>query len=245
MTRYPYAPGFTGNDGTIEELFEKAKLFLKDRGILIILSTNFRSLAYPNKRNIIEEEIRINRRWVLLDYLDTSIKYQSYRNSFPVEFKRLPNVMKEIFSKLRMELWVLHPIEAIPIHGWIHNLPGAKPPPSLTGRYRFRTKQAQQRMVLKQKVNELGLDWGTYKDRLLNLLKEQAGKNEDPLSQNARMLLDPTYPDELAKESQKLVEAQQQKNKEFHESVINTYPIDIPNLISPRNFFDKKNGIKY
>ena len=234
--RYPFAPGLAGTAGELEKLFEGAKPYLRETGVIIILTSNFRSLAYPQKSNPIEREIRENRRWVLLDYVDVDAK-QADRSALPTDStpKRGSPLLSSILRKLRLECWVLHPVDKIAHFGWLHQIPGAKPPPHLAGRWRFQTLQSKRTHMMRDKVQMMGMDWGDYKSRLINMLREDTTP-EDDVARSIRMALDPTYAEKLAEESRVAVESKLSNDQEFHERVMAEYPTED---VSPRMKFNQ------
>jgi hypothetical protein len=234
--RYPFAPSLSGEDGVLEQVFEEAASKLTEMGVLIILSSNLMDLAYPNRPNVIEREIRQNRRWVLLDYVDVQpeARLRMTTELTATATKSLSPAIRGILSKLRLEMWILHPVDAIPNFGWIHQIPGATPP-AAAQRWKLKSMQSQREKMIRQRVQQLGMDWGDYKSRLLSMLRDHGGEKEDETAQAVRMMLDPAYPDELSMRAKQKVEKKLQEENEWRTTVGELFPSD---SFSPRNAFD-------
>ena len=83
---YRFAPGLSGYTRDLEAFFEQASRHLSKSGVIVILSSNLYSLAYPDRPNPIELEIKANRRWMVVDYYDRPM------NAIGREFQRGTNV---------------------------------------------------------------------------------------------------------------------------------------------------------
>ncbi|KEG13320.1 putative pyruvate dehydrogenase (lipoamide) kinase [Trypanosoma grayi] len=228
-----YAPGMEGFAGRLEQFFDEAGRHLSDSGVIAICCTNLNSILKPHEPNPIEYEIKANRKWVLLDYYDLPIRNKGVLSHIPTEHRyRLPTEMKKC---LRSELWILHKVESIGHFAYIHNIPGARPPSSVISHWRNKSLNKLRRAVMKDQVELMGGDWGDYKKRMLQLLQEQSGDDEDDVAQAARMALDPSYPLELAERARVAVERNIESERTFHEDVARSFAEQ-----SPRESFDSK-----
>ncbi|RNE97065.1 putative pyruvate dehydrogenase (lipoamide) kinase [Trypanosoma conorhini] len=187
----------------------------------------------PQEPNPIEYEIKVNRRWILLDYYDVPIRNKGVLSHIPTEHRsRFP---KELRKQLRSELWILHKVESLNHFAFIHQIPGAQPPSSVASYWRNKTINKLRRSVMKNQVELMGGDWGDYKKRMMQMLQEQSGDDEDDVAQSVRMALDPTYPLELAERSRVAVERNMEIERAFHADVAKRFITD-----SPRECFDVK-----
>ncbi|KPI88288.1 hypothetical protein ABL78_2587 [Leptomonas seymouri] len=227
----PFAPTAQGLAGKLEEFFEKVASHMTENGIVAICCTNIYSLLFPEAPHPVEYEIKVNRRFVILDYYDTPARF-----SGNIRSKFLDPVIEckpELKKKLRSELWVLHKVESINHYGYVHGIPGAKPP----NMEKWRGKQmglVRQR-ALKDHVRLMGGNWGDYKSRLVQMLQEQTEEEEDGVAESIRMAFDPTYPAKLAEQARIAGETMAKEREAFHRSVALEYP-----GISPREAFLKR-----
>ena len=227
----PFAPTAHGLAGKLEEFFEKVASHMTENGIIAICCTNIYSLLFPEAPHPVEYEIKVNRRFVVLDYYDAPARF-----SGNIRTKFLDPVVEckpELKQKLRSELWVLHKVESINYYGFVHGIPGAKPPN--VEKWRTKLMGLERQKALKDHVRLMGGDWGDYKSRLVNMLQEQTDEPEDDVAESIRMALDPTYPAKLAEQARKCIEAQTKEKEAFHRSVALEYQ-----ECSPRAAFLKK-----
>ncbi|EPY39933.1 polypeptide chain release factor methylase [Angomonas deanei] len=226
-----FAPGEFGYAGKLERFFDEVSEHISETGIVVVCCTNMHSLLYPHLPNPIELEIKTNRRYVLLDYYDSPVHSKgSVKTNLHEPKVENYSILR---NKLRAELWVLHKIEAIEHFGFVHGIPGAKPPN--VGRRQMGTQSLKSRQrILKNHVELMGGDWGTYKSRLASMLRESADTEEDSVAQAVRMALDPTYPQELSEKAKVAVENSLSEAKLFHAEVQKQFPVQ-----SPREYFDK------
>ncbi|KAH9599793.1 hypothetical protein LSM04_006286 [Trypanosoma melophagium] len=226
-----YAPGMDGYAGRLEQFFDEAGSYLSDSGVLAVCCTNLNSILKPNEPNPIEYEIKTNRRWILLDYYDLPIRNKGVLSHIPMEHRyRFPYELKK---QLRSELWIMHKVESLNHFAYIHKIPGAKPPSCVSSYWRNKSLSKLRRGVIKEQVELMGGDWDDYKKRMLRLLQEQNGDEEDDVAQAARMALDPTYPLELARRARVAIEKNMESERAFHEDVAKQFPEE-----SPRAVFD-------
>ncbi|EPY22925.1 polypeptide chain release factor methylase [Strigomonas culicis] len=225
-----YAPGTTGVSGSLEQFFENVSDYLADSGVAVVCCTNISSLLKPEEPHPIEYEIKVNRRFVLLDYFDSPLASKGpFKGSF--SDPKIENTTS-LRAKLRSELWVLHKIDSLNHFAAFHGIPGAKPPPNaLKWKSKNTTKRRQQ--VLKNHVELMGGDWENYKARLIHSLREQSDVQEDDVAEAIRMTIDPSYPLELAKKSKNAVESRLREQELFHKDVSRSFTEK-----SPREFFD-------
>jgi hypothetical protein len=227
----PFAPTAQGFAGKLEEFFENAASHMTENGIIAICCTNIFSLLFPDAPHPVEYEVKINRRFVVLDYYDTPARFSgNIRTQF---LDPVIECKPELKKKLRSELWILHKVESINHYGYIHGIPGAKPP----NMERWRTKQMglERQKALKDHVRLMGGDWGDYKSRLVSMLQEQTDEPEDDVAEAIRMALDPTYPAKLAEQAKHAAESVAKEREAFHRSVALEYKD-----CSPREAFAKK-----
>ncbi|GET89916.1 hypothetical protein, conserved [Leishmania tarentolae] len=228
----PFAPTGQGYSGKLEEFFEKVTPYLTENGVIALCCTNIHALLFPDAPHPIEYEVKINRRFVILDYYDAPARY-----SGNIRTKFLDPAIEchpELKKKLRSELWVLHKTESIGHFGFVHGIPGAKPP----NMEKWRTKNMglERQKALKDHVRLMGGDCGDYKSRLVRMLQEQVDEPEDDVAESIRMALDPTYPAILAERARRAVEIREREKEEFHRSVALEY-----RYCSPREVFLRKN----
>jgi hypothetical protein len=213
---YKYAPAFAGLRGRMEEALETASEKLHPGGVLAVLCTNVHSLAEPGQPHPIEHEIRANRRWVLLDFYDAPLPSSAMDDEL---------ISAKISMPLRAELWVLHKLDDLAAFGWVHGVPGSKPPPSVS------VSQQKKRLAgIKERAIAQGYDWNEYKDRLLQVMKSSPD-NEDDVAQAIRAKLDPTYAGEVAEKTRRLVLAKLKKEAESFKRIgeMETSPRDTYN----------------
>lgn len=246
-----YAPSMTGLRGDLDRFFEEAHRYMNTgpRGsIVVILFSNFLQLAYPKEPHPIELEIKTNRRWVLLDYFDRSMDAKLHLSDVTGLGARL-KVFRNMASELRAELWVLHRVEDMFKFGWMHGIPGCRPAGAGGGGGELFSAQGQRRMalrraqLLKDKVMSENGNWGEYKQRMLRAMQEiqdhpaaeDGGDDqllqslpEDDVAQSVRMAIDPTYPDRLAAQARRAVEANLQKRRQFHAEVATKFLTESP-----------------
>lgn len=227
----PFAPTARGFAGKLEEFFDNVASCMSENGVIAVCCTNIYSLLFPDAPNPVEYEVKVNRRFVVLDYYDTPARF-----SGNIRTKFLDPVVEckpELKKKLRSEVWILHKVESINHFGFIHGIPGAKPP----SMDKWRTKQMglERQKALKDHVRLMGGDWGDYKGRLVKMLQEQTDEPEDDVAQSIRMALDPTYPAELAEQARVAVETAAKERNAFHRTVAQEYQ-----ECSPRDAFLRK-----
>ncbi|KAG5474234.1 hypothetical protein LSCM1_03012 [Leishmania martiniquensis] len=226
-----FAPTAQGYAGKLEEFFENVTPHLTENGVIAVCCTNVHALLYPDAPNPIEYEVKINRRFVILDYYDAPARYSgNVRTRFG---EPAVECHPELKRKLRSELWILHKTESINHFGFIHGIPGAKPPN--VDKWRTKSMGLERRKALKDHVRLMGGNWGDYKGRLLRMLQEQTDEPEDDVAECLRMTLDPTYPNVLAERARKSVEAGEKAKADFHRSVALEY-----RDCSPREAFRRK-----
>lgn len=223
-----YAPSFTGYKGKLEQFFDEVDSYLSDTGVIAIASSNLMSILRPFEPNYIEYEIKVNRRFVVLDYVDALMK----STVKPQMLSSTISLPHEAQRKIRSELWILHKLKAIDKFGYLHGIPGATPPSTL-GRWKVSTMNLGRQHRIRKVVEQSGEDWGTYKGRLLTMLQEKNDVEEDELAETVRMTMDPTYPEELAKKSRKRVLQKMHEESQFHNIVATTFKDK-----SPREVFD-------
>lgn len=225
-----YAPDVAGYAGRLEQFFDEVQHHLSDTGVVAICCTNLMSLLKPYEPHPIEYEIKVNRRYVVLDYYDSLISRKAHAvggfsgTALPPEMQR----------KIRSELWILHKLSALSKFGYLHGIPGAQPP-TVESKWKGSQMSLTRRRRLKTSVESMGEEWGTYKTRLLSMLQEQSGVEEDDVAEAVRMSLDPTYPLQLADKAKRVIEEKQREDVLFHESVLANYPSR-----SPRECLDSK-----
>jgi SAM-dependent methyltransferase len=186
---YAFAPSFTGIRGDLEAFFEDAANRLKPGGVLVIPFSNVHQLAEPDQPHPIEHELRANRRFVLLDFYQQPMKGNIIDNEF---------VTTKIRFRARAELWVLHRLEDLPAFGWIHGVPGAQVPSHILSTGNNSVTFTRKRLkLMRSRVEEQGGDWADYKGRLMQILSDNSG-DEDEVAMMVRAKLDPTYAEEVA-----------------------------------------------
>eukprot|EP00796_Vickermania_ingenoplastis_P008621 gene8621-6053_t len=225
-----YAPNVSGYAGKFEQFFDDVEDHLTDTGVVLICCSNLMSLLQPLEPHPIEYEVKVNRRFVIMDYLDTPVK-NSPKLSSASGSTAIPAGMRK---KLRSELWALHKLGALEHYGYLHGIPGAQPP-AIAGKWKGSQMGLERQRKIRDHVESMGEDWGTYKTRLLTMLQEQSDTEEDDYAAAVRMSLDPTYPQELAERAKRRIEERLNDEKEFHDSVAKNYA-----NISPREAFDRK-----
>lgn len=215
--------------------FERVGEYLSESGVVAICCTNVNSLLHPHVPHPIEFEVKHNRRFVIMDYYDAPMRHRTSSLSTKKVNGRV-NHLYHMADKVRSELWILHKVEAIHRFGYIHGIPGAKPPPTALHR-QARAKMRQRRAVLKQHAELMGVEWGDYKSRMASMMQEQCDEPEDDYAEVVRMASDPTYPAELANRARTAVEANIAADAQFHKSVAQEYG---DSAVSPRDAFDRK-----
>jgi hypothetical protein len=228
---YAFAPGMVGFRGDLEAFFEKAGEYLSESGVIAICTTNFSALADPTAPHPIEYEVKVNRRWIILDYYDRELP-KSIAQGDPDGVSSVP-LLGEMRNKLKAELWILHRVESLKSFAHIHKIPGAEAPSSTRGHWRHKGLSTHRRRAMKQQVELMGGNWGDYKERLVNMLQDSHHSDEDETAEAVRMALDPTYPSVLAERARVAMERNQEERAEFHKNVRATF-IDQ----SPRMMFD-------
>lgn len=227
-----FAPGQTSFAGKLEQFFENVSEHLTDTGVVAVCCSNLNSILRPDEPHPIEYEVKINRRFVILDYFDAPVRYKSQIRTKAGDPKLPRNA--QLLEKLRSELWVLHKVDSIEHFGFIHGIPGAKPPAH--ARNWGKTKHmAQRQKVMREHVETMGGDWGDYKSRLITMLQEQTDEPEDDVAEAVRMSLDPTYPAELARRAQKRIEEAEHDRGDFQSRIAEEFAD-----VSPREAFDRK-----
>lgn len=232
-----FAPTQKGVQGDLEMFFERAGAHLSPHGVIAVVTTNIYSIAFPDAPNPIELEIKANRRWLLLDYFDAPME-----GTFAQDPSLAWNAGSSTLfrtSNLRAEVWILHRVEDLHTFGWLHGLPGCAPPSNVVGQWKGTSLQSNRLKGIKKRVVEMGGDWGTYRDRLLNMLREQSTRgDEDEVAQAVRMSLDPSYADELAENARRAVLANLERQNTFHRRV---WEESEKTKLSPRQQFDVEN----
>lgn len=232
---YHFAPGLQGYSKHLEQFFEEAGRYLSKNGIVVVVCTNLYNLAYPDKPNPIEFEIKTNRRWVILDYYDRPMKFGDATTGLDqwsagdvVGLDKSLKALQCFKNKLRSEVWVLHKVESLEEFGWIHGVPGAKAPSHVAKFWKRKTLRQHRLIMMRQQVELSGQDWGQYKSRMLRILQENAGDGadrdemepggepEDDEAAQIRMAMDPTYPMVLARRARKAMVKRDQAASEFH-----------------------------
>lgn len=216
----------------VEEFFERAGEHLSDTGVLAICCTNLYSVVRPKEPHPVEYEVKVNRRYVILDYQDAPVLGKG-----PLGLRGCDSMISsnsELRRKLRSEIWVLHKLEAIEHFGFFHGIPGAKPPAQVQYRQAKRLMRERQRQM-REHVEGMGGDWNEYKQRLITMLQEQNDVPEDDVAVSVRMALDPTYSYELGQRAKAAVEAEAKEVERFHKGVLDAYSDQ-----SPREAFDAK-----
>lgn len=219
---YAFAPGTVGFRGDLEQFFEKAGEFLTDHGVVVVCCTNLTSLAEPKKPHPIEYEVKVNRRWVILDYYDRPMPAQQPMAGDVDRTTSIP-LLRDLRRQLKSELWVLHRVESLKHFAHIHKIPGAEAPSLAAAHWRFKGLATHRRRMMKQQVELMGGNWGEYKDRLLHMLQETSNDDEDEVTQAVRMALDPTYPSILAGRAKVTIEQMLEADKRFHEAVLRDF----------------------
>lgn len=227
-----FAPGFGGYRGDLETFFEQAGDYLSDRGVIAICTTNFSALAEPSKPHPIEYEVKVNRRWLVLDYYDRPMKHTGKVKVDSIGFHRVP-LVEDMRRKLKSELWILHKVESLPQFAHVHKVPGAEAPGNTAAHWRHKGLTTHRRRVMKQQVELMGWDWGEYKERMLKVLQESPSDTEDEVTETIRMALDPTYPSVLAEKARHAVEKNLESQRQFHTNVAKEF-----DQLSPREVFD-------
>lgn len=238
---YVYSPSAVGLEGELERFFEKAGEYLRDWGIAVILFSNYYSLAYPNRPHPIEFEVKVNRRWVVLDYYDRPTKARVHINT---ELGMKLELLRGMAKSLRGELWVLHRVEAIPHFGWIHKIPGATPPAQVAGQWRSRELRKKREQVFRDQAQREGISFGDFRSRLLSSLQDtsQIGQ-EDDFTEAVRVAMDPTYASQLADRARRVIEGKMDERKAFVDRVAADYGITSSAkeaAVSPRQRFEQE-----
>ena len=243
-----YAPSMTGYRGDLEQFFEEANDHLTERGVIVILTSNFLQLAYPKETHPIELEIKANRRWILLDYFDEKINFQHQS----MDVNRLGTRMhlfRDLAKEMRSELWVLHRVESLYNFGWIHGIPGCVKP-GAAGNVGFGTgginsqRFAERRVrMMQDKLESEGRDWGEYKDRMMKSMAAAGSGGggdelpDDDFSKSMKMALDPTYASKLAEQSKKIILAKLEEQKKYRRKIVKDFNSDD---FSPRDAYDQE-----
>jgi hypothetical protein len=216
-----FAPTQRGVQGDIDLFFEKAGEHLSSHGVIVVVTTNIFSLAFPQTPNPVELEIKANRRWLLLDYFDTEMNGTFAQDIFSRDSQSDPTTTNVIYKerRLRAEVWVLHRVESLQTFGWLHGLPGCAPPSNVVGQWRGHSLKSDRLRGIRQRLSEMGGDWGSYRERLMHMLRQQSDQPEDEVAQAVRMALDPNYADELSQQAKLVVEQNMAKEREFHQAV--------------------------
>lgn len=228
---YAFAPGMIGYRGDLEAFLEQAGEYLTENGVVAICTSNFSALADPSAPHPIEYEVKVNRRWIILDYYDRELT-KAIAQGDPDGVSSVP-LLGEMKKKLKAELWVLHRVESLKSFAHIHKIPGAEAPSTTRGHWRHKSLSTHRRRAMKQQVELMGGNWGDYKERLVNMLQDTNDKDEDETAEAVRMTLDPTYPSVLAERARVAMEQNQKEKLEFHEAVRTTFRDQ-----SPRAVFD-------
>ena len=227
-----YAPTQKGIQGNLEAFFEKASHHLSAHGVIVIVTTNIFSLAFPDVPHPVELEMKANRRWLLLDYFDSPMEGTFSQESFG---SKSNNVVFRTDS-LRAEVWAMHRVEDLHVFGWLHGLPGCAPPSNVVGQWNGFSQQNNRLKAIKQRVVDMGGNWGSYRDRLLQLLRDQGNDTEDDVAQAVRMTLDPTYAEELAQKTRSVVEEKLRRERAFHDGAWMKYEEQL--CMSPRRAWE-------
>lgn len=227
-----FASGFTGYLGRLEAFFDSVSDHLSDSGVIAICCTNAMSLLHPTKPHPVEFEVKVNRRFVILDYYDAKLKHAAKAKSRMLNVK-LPADAQRL---MRSELWILHRLDALHQFAHIHGIPGAERP-ALSTRWRASSSRSFRQRLLRSQ--ESGEEWGSLKSRLTTMLQEKASnEEEDDYAEAVRMALDPEYPLELATRARAAIEARDNEEAAFHSSVVAEFK-----ALSPREAFDLRAGL--
>ena len=231
----PYAPGLTGIDGDLEFFFEHAGAYLRNWGVAVVVTSNFRTLLEPEKPHPVEFEIKHHRRWVVLDYFDAPMVYKDLQHEEREDW--IPDFIRRIRVSLRAEVWVLHPLEAIEHFAFLHGVPGAEPPELITGAWHRKRLKHYQRKVLQECAESTGSTVRDLKTRLASVLEYPSSEiPEDEETEYLRMRLDPhTYIQELGKRRQKHIALRDLRREEVQQQIAQRYPSYAPQ--SPRDAF--------
>lgn len=224
-----YAPTMTGVRGALEQFFEGVSERLAPRGIAVVLFNNGLSMAEPLQPHPVEHELRANRRFVLLDYYSKPPKRISSLHVEDAAHNAAVRMHRALQARYRGEVWVLHKLEDLHAFGWVHGIPGSEPPPDVAAAWHGVSLQAKRIAMMKQRVSEMGGLWGDYKDRLLDMLRADAGE-DDEVSAAVRARLDPLYAETKAQEAKHVVlrniEARRTFNADVAASFVNRSPRD-------------------
>lgn len=229
VSRNMYAPSLSGLNGKFEQFFDDAGELLSDNGVIVISTTNLLSLLKPFQAHPIEFEVKVNRRFIILDYFDCPMKglaKAKYLSSSLV----LPS---SVCQQARSELWVLHKVSALQNFGHFHGIPGSSTSSS-NMKWSGSSLSISRVQSLRSRIENAGGDWRTYKSRLLTLLQERSVVEEDEVAEAVRMALDVTFPEKLAKVAQERISEKLRREKEFDKHVASNFKDK-----SPRELFDK------
>lgn len=223
-----YAPSDSGIEGKFEQFFDDAGDLLSDNGVIVICTTNLMSFLKPFQAHPVEFEVKVNRRFVILDYFDCPFKGLA-KAKYLSSSLSLPHVVSQ---QARSELWVLHKVSAIDNFSHFHGIPGSASS-SCNLKWSGSPLSISRLQSLRSSVECLGGEWGTYKSRLLTSLQERTDIEEDDMAESVRMTLDVTFPEKLAGMARERISEKLQKEKEFNTEVGLTFTSN-----SPRELFD-------
>jgi len=230
----PFAPGLTGIDGQLEMFFETAKDYMRDWGVAVVVYSNLRTLLEPTKPHPVEEEIKKNRRWVVLDYFDTPMR-QGGEDEGEHNNDIVPAYMQRIQRALRAEVWVLHAVEAIEQFGFVHGVPGASPPQTVTAQWHKKRLKTYRKKVIKAYADLSGTTVRDVKERIRSIQEDTADSaEEDSEAQYLRMAIDPEgYSEELLRRQSIAMSQRDAIRREDEERIAVLYRDK-----SPREVFD-------
>ena len=230
----PYAPGLSGIDGEIETFFEKAAEYLRDWGVAVVVTTNFRTLLEPSKPHPVEYEIKHNRRWVVLDYYEAPMKRLDH--AFP-ESEFTPKFVQRVRDSLRAEIWILHTVEAIGQFGFVHGVPNAAPPDAVRSSWGNRRLKQYQKRVIRECADSIGTTVRNIRDRLASVLSDaDESADKDSEAEYIQMKLDPArFMAKLKAKREEYLKTRDADRLEREEHIARSYAGQ-----SPRDVFDTK-----
>ena len=231
----PYAPGLSGIDGEFESFFENAASCMRDWGVAVVVTTNFRTLIEPGKPHPVEYEVKHNRRWVVLDYYESPMRGLADKHD---ENEFVPDFVQRVKSSLRAEIWILHTISSIGQFGFVHGIPNANPPDAVRDIWGTKKLKNYQRTVIRECAQSLGATVKNIKARLASVLSDADNQMEnDDEGEYIHMKLDPAN-------FLKKIQCKQEEFLRVREAKRQSYETDIqenfPSFRSPRDAFDEK-----
>ena len=229
----PFAPGLTGIDGEMETFFENAAAHMRDWGIAVVVTTNFRTLLEPERPHAVEFEIKHNRRWVVLDYYEAPMR--DLEGAFEAE--QTPKFVKKVRDSLKAEIWVLHTIKSIGQFGFVHGIPNADAPDAVKSSWAAKRLKHYQRRVIRECAAQIGTTVQNIKGRLASVMHDaDTAAERDAEAEYIQMKLDPErFARQLMAKQEKLTEARDEKWRLYEEEVDANYA-----KVSPRQAFDER-----